>query len=70
MSLRLGQSGAALMPRSVIAFRVEVMRITGKGRTWHQEGDDWLSHDAAMRAADRLRRQGFTARTRPVLVFA
>lgn len=53
--------------RALLVHLVEVMHVTGKGRTWHQEGDDWLSSDAANAAAQKLRAQGWTVRTRPVI---
>lgn len=56
-----------MLPPLLLLFRVERMSIVGKGRVWLQHGEDHVSAEFASQAADKLRAQGFTARTRPVV---
>lgn len=62
----MGQSGLAMLPR--IRFVVERAHYERGGVRWLQAGDVTPARDAAEHAADRLRKEGWRVRVRPLVL--
>ena len=61
-----GGNGAAFLPR--LCFIVECMRVTGKGRTWHEVGVPHVDYSLAAKAAKHVNTmQALTVRVRPAI---
>lgn len=62
----MGQSGLAFLPR--VRILVERFHFRPGGGVWVQEGDLHAINELAQQAAEKLRKQGFRVRVRPIVV--
>lgn len=62
----MGQSGLAFLPR--VRILVERAHYTRGGVQWVQEGDLHSINELAQQAAEKLRKQGWRVRVRPIVL--